>query len=221
MARSDSNPVATVLLHPCAAGLPVTQQRTRGRLPKSVASLSQARRAQRSAEVRRIDMAHAELKRYASDCINDMDLAPNELHIVGHALAIVERKLRSGGQVFDTSSAVTCFLQLHMGALPHEEFGVLFLDAQNRLIQFERLFRGTLTQTYVHGREVVLRALAHRAKAVILAHNHPSGVATPSDADKALTYSLKSCLSLVDVHVLDHIIVTANGCASMAELGMV
>jgi DNA repair protein RadC len=100
-------------------------------------------------------------------------------------------------------------------------FAVLFLDSQNRLIALEELFRGTLTQTSVYPREVVLRALHHHAAAVVLAHNHPSGTALPSRADEALTQSLKAALALVDVRVLDHFIVTRDNAASMAELGLI
>ncbi len=113
------------------------------------------------------------------------------------------------------------YLQLHFGHKPHEVFAVLFLDSQHRLIALEELFRGTLSQTSVYPREVVLRALHHHAAAVVLAHNHPSGTAEPSRADEMLTQTLKSALSLVDVRVLDHFVVTASACRSMAELGLV
>lgn len=117
--------------------------------------------------------------------------------------------------------AVRDYLQLQLGARQHEVFAVMFLDSQNKLLAFEELFRGTLTQTSVYPREVVLRALHHHAAAVVLAHNHPSGTAQPSRADEALTQSLKATLALVDVRVLDHFIVTRNQATSMAELGMV
>jgi len=98
---------------------------------------------------------------------------------------------------------------------------VLFLDSQNRMLAMEELFRGTLSQTSVYPREVVLRALHHQAAAVVLAHNHPSGVAEPSRADEVLTQTLKSALAMVDVRVLDHFIVTRERAASMAEMGLV
>ena len=123
--------------------------------------------------------------------------------------------------LFDSPKAVREYLQLQLGAKAHEVFAVLFLDSQNRLIALEELFRGTLTQTSVYPREVVLRALHHHAASVVLAHNHPSGVAEPSRADEALTQSLKAALALVDVRVLDHFIVTRERAASMAELGLV
>jgi DNA repair protein RadC len=117
-------------------------------------------------------------------------------------------------------AAVRDWLQLRMAGLPHEIFMVLLLDAQNRLITAVELFRGTLTQTSVYPREVVKLALAHNAAAVILAHNHPSGVAEPSRADDFLTQSLKQALALVDVRVLDHVIVGSGATCSFAERGM-
>ena len=122
---------------------------------------------------------------------------------------------------FDSPDAVKHYVQMHLAHKGHEVFAVLFLDSQHRLLALEEMFRGTLTQTSVYPREVVLRALHHHAAAVVLAHNHPSGSVQPSRADEALTQTLKSTLALVDVRVLDHIIV-APGCAlSMAEQGLV
>ena len=121
---------------------------------------------------------------------------------------------------FDSAAAVKDYLQLHLAARPHEVFAVLFLDAQHKLIALEELFRGTLTQTSVYPREVVLRALHHHAAAVVLAHNHPSGSVQPSRADEALTQTLKAALALVDVRVLDHVIVAPGQTLSMAERGL-
>ena len=123
--------------------------------------------------------------------------------------------------VFALPQEVKQYLQLHLSALPHEVFAVLFLDAQNRLLTMEELFRGSLTQTSVYPREVVKRALHHHASAVVLAHNHPSGTVQPSRADEALTQTLKAALALVDVRVLDHIIVAQGDALSMAERGLV
>lgn len=122
--------------------------------------------------------------------------------------------------VFDSPHAVKDYLQLQLAARAHEVFAVLFLDAQHRLLAMEELFRGTLTQASVYPREVVLRALHHQAAAVVLAHNHPSGVAEPSRADEALTQTLKAALALVDVRVLDHVIVAPGTALSMAEKGL-
>ena len=141
-------------------------------------------------------------------------------------LAVLELARRALAQqlkereVFDSADAVKHYLQLHLARKPHEVFAVLFLDAQNRLVAMEELFRGTLTQTSVYPREVVTRALHHRAAALILAHNHPSGTVQPSRADEALTQTLKAALALVDVRVLDHVIVTQGEALSMAETGL-
>ena len=117
-------------------------------------------------------------------------------------------------------AAVRGYLRLNMQELAHECFYVVFLDAQNRVIAASELFRGTLTQTSVYPREVVKHALKHNAAAVILAHNHPSGVAEPSIQDQSLTRTLAEALSLIDVKVLDHFIVAPGACLSFAERGL-
>ncbi|RST49137.1 RadC family protein [Variovorax sp. DXTD-1] len=122
--------------------------------------------------------------------------------------------------VFDSPGAVKEYLQMHIGSRPYEVFAVLFLDAQHRLIVLEELFRGTLAQTSVYPREVVMRALHHNAAAVVLSHNHPSGSIEPSRADESLTQTLRAALSLIDVRVLDHVIVSAGQSFSMAEKGL-
>lgn len=122
--------------------------------------------------------------------------------------------------LFDTPATVKHYLQLQLGALGHEVFAVLFLDAQNRLLTMEEMFRGTLTQASVYPREIVKRALQMHAAAVVLAHNHPSGAAEPSRADEFLTQTLKSALALVDVRVLDHLVVARQEVVSFAERGL-
>lgn len=122
--------------------------------------------------------------------------------------------------VFTSPQLVKDYLQLHMAALPHEVFAVLFLDTQQRLIAFEELFKGSLSQTSVYPREVIKRALALNAASVILAHNHPSGALEPSRSDETLTQSLKSSLALVEVRVLDHFVVGKTGVLSFAERGL-
>ena len=122
--------------------------------------------------------------------------------------------------VLDSATTVKAYLQLHLAHKAHEVFAVLFLDSQNQLIALEELFRGTLSQTSVYPREVVLRALHHHSSAVILAHNHPSGQVRPSASDQQLTHTLKAALALVDVNVLDHIIVAPGAALSMAEEGV-
>jgi DNA repair protein RadC len=122
--------------------------------------------------------------------------------------------------VFDAPAKVKNYLQLQLGGRGFEVFAVMFLDSQSRLLRFEEMFRGTLTQTAVHPREVVKRALDLHAGAVILAHNHPSGAAEPSRADEYLTQTLKSALQLIDVRVLDHLVVGQTEVVSMAERGL-
>lgn len=124
-------------------------------------------------------------------------------------------------QIFDNPQMVGDYLQLHLASRPYEVFAVMFLDAQHRLIAMEEMFRGTLSQTSVYPREVVVRALHHHAQAVVLSHNHPSGQVSPSRADEALTKTLKAALGLVDVRVLDHVIVAPGQSLSMAEQGLV
>jgi DNA repair protein RadC len=113
------------------------------------------------------------------------------------------------------------WLRLKLAALPYEVFGVLWLDNQNQLIEYDELFRGTLAQTSVYPREVVKHALQHNAAAAILVHNHPSGIAEPSRADELLTRGLKDALAMVDVKVADHFIVAGNAApVSFAERGL-
>ncbi|MFZ2651990.1 MAG: DNA repair protein RadC [Burkholderiaceae bacterium] len=122
--------------------------------------------------------------------------------------------------LFDAPDKVKDYLRMQLCGREHEVFAVLFLDAQNCLIGYEEMFRGTLTQTSVYPREVVKRALQQQAGAVIFAHNHPSGAAEPSRADEFLTQTLKSALALIDVRVLDHFVVGNSEVVSLAERGL-
>jgi DNA repair protein RadC len=128
-------------------------------------------------------------------------------------------ELRARGAL-NSPGAVRDYLRLALGNREHEVFTVMFLDAQHRVLAAEELFRGTLTQTSVYPREIVKAALRTNAAAVIFAHNHPSGVAQPSQADELLTRCLKDALALVDVKVLDHFIVAGNQTLSFAERGL-
>lgn len=124
------------------------------------------------------------------------------------------------GAALGSPQAVRDYLRLKLYGLAHEVFVGVFLDAQNRVLAVEELFRGTLTQTSVFPREIVKRALHHNAAAAIFAHNHPSGVAEPSRADEALTQTLKHTLALIDVKVLDHFVVGGDAAMSFAERGL-
>ena len=121
--------------------------------------------------------------------------------------------------VLESPEAVRDYLKALLRHEPHEVFGCLFLDAKHWVLAFESLFRGTIDSASVYPRQVVKRALAHNAAALILAHNHPSGVADPSPADRVLTKRLQEALELVDVQVLDHIIVGGEDPISMVEYG--
>ncbi len=141
--------------------------------------------------------------------------------ILAQAKEILAKRIRRE-ILFETTSAaaVRDHLTLHMAEQEFESFRVLFLDAQHRLIADDVMFVGTLTQTSVYPREIVKRALRHNAAAVILSHNHPSGVSEPSRADEALTRTLQNALALVDVRILDHIIVAGTSTLSFAERGL-
>lgn len=142
--------------------------------------------------------------------------------IISRALKILEYRARYSDNVSISSpGAARDFCRLKLAGLPHEVFAALWLDAQNRLIAFEELFRGTLTQASVYPREIVKAALAKNAAAVILTHNHPSGIHEPSSADLRLTQVIKEALALVDVKVLDHLIVASEGVTSLAERGLI
>nr|WP_199041802.1 DNA repair protein RadC [Dyella sp. ASV24] len=112
------------------------------------------------------------------------------------------------------------YLRAQLRHLPYEVFGCLFLDNRHRVLAFEELFRGTIDSASVHPREVVRACMRHNASAVILAHNHPSGMAEPSEADRTITRELKDALQLIDVRVLDHLVIGSGEPVSMAALGL-
>jgi len=151
------------------------------------------------------------------------DAVGEELAPLHAARELVRRwlteELKRGDQL-TAPVEVKLYLQIAFAGQDYESFVVLYLDAQHRLIEAEEPFRGTLTQTAVYPREIVKRALHWNAAAVMLAHNHPSGVAEPSKADEHLTQSLKTALTLVDVRVLDHFVVAGNSIMSFAEQGL-
>ena len=139
--------------------------------------------------------------------------------IIRRALRILDARIRSGS-LLSSPTAVRDYLRLSLHDRGHEVFMCIFLDAQHRVISVEELFRGTLTQTSVYPREIVKAALKANAAASIFAHNHPSGVAEPSQADELLTRQLKEALAMVDVKVLDHFIVAGRATLSFAERGL-
>ncbi|EGS1688161.1 DNA repair protein RadC [Enterobacter cloacae] len=147
------------------------------------------------------------------------ELAPADQQTVREALTLLERQLREPGASFTSSHAVRDWLRLQLATLEREAFTALFLDNQHRLIAHETLFTGTISHTQVHPREVVKAALKHNAAAAVLAHNHPSGHAEPSDADRRLTERLKQALDLVDIRLLDHLVVGGMEIVSFSEKG--
>ena len=130
------------------------------------------------------------------------------------------RESMMAGSALANPRATREFLRMQLRDLPHEVFCCVFLDNRHRVIAFEELFRGTIDGASVHPREVVKRALTKNAAAVILAHNHPSGIAEPSQADELITRRLKDALALVDIRVLDHLVIGDGVCESFAERGL-
>lgn len=143
----------------------------------------------------------------------------HEAQAIAYALSIIEAHVRPGSAL-DTPDEVRDYLRLKLAGLEREVFAAVWLDTQHRLIGYEELFIGTLSQTSVYPREVVKAALACNAACVIFAHNHPSGSVEPSRSDEMLTGALKDALALVDVRVLDHFVVGTAGSCSFAERGL-
>jgi DNA repair protein RadC len=145
-------------------------------------------------------------------------LSITETDILAAAEQIFSQRLQRQGTITRPIDAME-FFRARIGHLPHEEFHVLWLDNRHRILGCDRLFTGTLDGTAVHPREVVRRALEINAGAVVLAHNHPSGVCEPSASDRLITSELESALKLIGVRVLDHLIVGTGSGVSLAERG--
>ena len=139
--------------------------------------------------------------------------------ILDAARAILAHRVRRGAAISNPRHTRD-YLRLHLASREHEIFAILFLDNRHRVIEFVPLFRGTVDGASVYPREVVKEALARNAAAVILAHNHPSGVAEPSQADELITIRIRDALALVDIRVLDHFVVTGDDIVSFAERGL-
>jgi DNA repair protein RadC len=140
--------------------------------------------------------------------------------VIALALRVLEDRIRTPGHLCNNPHATYDYLRLALGTEEREAFMVLFLDAQNRLLSAEVLFRGSLTETSVYPREVCKAALRQNAAAAILAHNHPSGDARPSAADIAVTATLRDALQLLEVRLLDHFIIAGNTVYSLASSGL-
>ena len=139
--------------------------------------------------------------------------------VLDRAQALLAQRYRVGSPVLTSPALTREFLRVHLGACEHEIFGVLHLDSRHRLIEVENLFRGTINSASVHPREVVKAALTRNAAALVLFHNHPSGLSECSAADELITRRLKDALALIDVRVLDHLII-GEGIFSFAEAGL-
>ena len=155
---------------------------------------------------------------YTSDA-DGVTRPATEVEILDAARTLLARRVRRG-RALSNPRHTREYLQLELAPREHEVFAILFLDNRHRVIEFVSLFRGTIDGASVHPREVVKEALARNAAAVILAHNHPSGVAEPSQADELITGRLRDALALVDIRVLDHFVVTGDSIVSFAERGL-
>jgi DNA repair protein RadC len=154
---------------------------------------------------------------YVRDESGFREARPND--VLQRAQALLAQRYRVGSPVLTSPALTRDFLRVHLGTCEHEVFGMLHLDSRHCLLAVENLFRGTINSSSVHPREVVKSALAHNAAAVVLFHNHPSGLTEPSAADELITRRLREALALIDVRVLDHLIV-AESIYSFAEHGL-
>ena len=146
--------------------------------------------------------------------------AQHEDWIIRQAIALLEQRIFKARPMLNSPAAVRDYLHLKLVAEPNEVFAVVFLNSQHQVLAYEPMFKGTVDQTSVYPRVLVQRALALNASAVILAHQHPSGMTVPSAADQALTDRLKAALAIVDVRVVDHFIVGKGTPYSFAESGL-
>jgi DNA repair protein RadC len=177
-----------------------------------------------------VDLAEELLQRFGgiakmleSDLRGIKGLGPAKTAQIGAVLELLRRSLARKARArppLTSPGAVRDYLRFVLAEREHEVFVCVWLDAQHKVTEFEELFKGTLTQTSVYPREIVKRAIERNAAAVIFAHNHPSGVAQPSQSDELLTRNLKEALALVEVKVLDHFIVAGNQAISFAERGL-
>ncbi len=147
-------------------------------------------------------------------------LDPGEIKTIARAQAIIKRQWNNRDQALTSPTVTRQWLQVLLGAYEHEVFALVMLDNRNRVLAWREMFRGTVDGASVYPREVAKQALADNAAAVVLVHNHPSGVCEPSQADIRITRDLKQALALLDIRVIDHFIV-GDELTSMAERGLV
>jgi DNA repair protein RadC len=164
-----------------------------------------------------------EREHYVRDVLAAAGLGPARVSLLQGALELARRHYGAAlrpGEPLHSPADTRRFLTAQLRDRPYEVFCCLYLDNRHRLIVFEELFRGTIDGAAVHPREVLRQALSHNAAAIILAHNHPSGVAEPSHADELITVRLRDALALVDIRVLDHLIIAGPEAVSLAERGV-
>jgi len=147
-------------------------------------------------------------------------LNEKEQSLINQAIQLIESKAAKTDLIISSATVVKSYCQLKMGLEERENFAVLFLNTQNELISYSTLFKGTIDQAAVYPREIAKKALDLNAKSLILAHNHPSGSLEPSSADVQITKKIVSALSLLDIQILDHVIVSPRGAISFAEKGL-
>ncbi|OHU89204.1 MULTISPECIES: RadC family protein [Pseudoalteromonas] len=145
----------------------------------------------------------------------------SEQDIITQAISILEKRLQKPAHAIESPADTAHYLRLHLSEKEYESFSVMFLDSQHRLLSLKELFKGTINSAPVYPREVVKAVLSFNAAAVILAHNHPSGLATPSNADHRITNRIKSALELIDVKTLDHVVVGHDSAYSFAEHNLI
>ena len=145
----------------------------------------------------------------------------SEESILERAMLILEDRVVKDKFMIQSPDILRQYLKVKIGSLQHEEFHAVYLDTQNQVIDCVAVFRGTISQTSVYPREIVKQALSYNASAVIFAHNHPSGLVTPSEADRNITQELQKALKLVDVRVLDHMVIAGVTAYSFAEHGLI
>ena len=147
-------------------------------------------------------------------------ISQEEQDLIQSAISILERSFKEPGDMFTSSDHAEAFVRLHLAAEENEVFSVMFLDQQNRLIRFDKMFQGTINGAIVYTREIVRRVIELNAAAILLSHNHPSGNLTPSNSDLAVTKRISTAMELIDCRVLDHIIATKTGTLSFAKEGL-
>ncbi len=155
------------------------------------------------------------------DHMRRADLPETDQALIAQAIRFLEQQYLVRQDCLTSPAATRDYLRLRLYGLPYEVFACLFLDTRHRVIRYEELFRGTIDGASVHPREVVRKVMATNAAAVIFAHNHPSGLPEPSQADLRITQRLTEVLALIEVRVLDHLIVGDGQAVSLAERGLV